>query len=121
VGTQIALQHVQAGRLRAIGLTGARRWQGLPEVPTLQEQGLAGFNAVNWFGLWLPGGAPPEIVTRLHGAVREAIVDPEVRKQFETLGLEGVGMPPEAFAKFVASEAKGAYDIAARLKAGGQK
>jgi tripartite-type tricarboxylate transporter receptor subunit TctC len=50
-----------------------------------------------------------------------AVPEDEVRKQFETLGLEGVGMPPEAFAKFVASEAKGAYEIAARLKAGGQK
>lgn len=116
VGTQIALQHVQAGRLRALGLTGARRWQGMPDTPTLQEQGLAGFNAVNWFGLWLPANAPEDIVRKLHGAVREAIADAEVRKQFDTLGLEGVAMPPEAFARFVAAEARAAFDIAARLK-----
>lgn len=116
VGTQIALQHVQAGRLRALGLTGARRWQGMPDTPTLQEQGLAGFNAVNWFGLWLPANAPEDIVRKLHGAVRDAIADVDVRKQFDTLGLEGVAMPPEAFAKFVASEARAAFDIAARLK-----
>ncbi|MFM8557135.1 MAG: Bug family tripartite tricarboxylate transporter substrate binding protein [Betaproteobacteria bacterium] len=121
VGTQIALQHVQTGRLRAIGITGARRWVGMPDVPTLQEQGLAGFNAVNWFGLWLPAGAPDDIVTRLHGAVREAIADPEVKKQFETLGLEGVAMPPEPFARFVGAETRAAFDIAARLKAGAPK
>ncbi|MFM8547654.1 MAG: Bug family tripartite tricarboxylate transporter substrate binding protein [Betaproteobacteria bacterium] len=118
VGTQIALQHVQAGRLRALGITGARRWQGMPDVPTLQEQGLAGFNAVNWFGLWLPANAPDEIVRKLHGAVREAIADTEVRKQFDTLGLEGVAMTPEAFARFVAEESRAAFDIAARLKQG---
>ena len=121
VGTQIALQHVQAGRLRAIGLTGARRWQGMPEIPTLQEQGLAGFNAVNWFGLWLPAGAPDEIVRRLHAAVSQAVADADVKKQFETLGLEGIAMPPDAFGRFVASEARAAFEIASRLKTGAQK
>ena len=91
-------------------------FRSMPDVPTLNEQGLKGFNAVNWFGLWLPAGAPDDIVKRLHAAVVDANADADVRKQFQTLGLEGVGLPPEAFAKFVAAEAKAAYEIAARLK-----
>jgi tripartite-type tricarboxylate transporter receptor subunit TctC len=118
VGTQIALEHVRAGRLRALGITGARRWKGMPEVPTLQEQGLAGFDVVNWFGLWLPAGAPAAPVTRLHAAVASAVEDAEVKRQFDTLGLEGVAMPPDRFAVFVAEQARIAQDIGRRVSRG---
>jgi tripartite-type tricarboxylate transporter receptor subunit TctC len=116
VGTQIALQHVQSGRLRALALTGARRWKGMPDVPTMDEQGLKGFNKVNWFGLWLPANAPADIVNRIHAAVASAVADPEVKQQFDTLGLEGVAMPPAQFARFVADEQRSAQDIARRIK-----
>jgi tripartite-type tricarboxylate transporter receptor subunit TctC len=116
VGTNIALQHVQSGRLRALALTGAKRWKGMPDTPTMDEQGLKGFNKVNWFGLWLPAGAPPEIVNRLHAAVVQAVNDPEVKQQFDKQGLEGVAMPPAEFAGFVASEQRAAQDIARRIK-----
>lgn len=121
VGTQIALQHVQSGKLRALALTGARRWKGLPDVPTMDEQGLKGFNKVNWFGLWLPAGAPPEIVQKIHTAVAAAVNEPDVKQQFETLGLEGVAMRPAEFASFVASEQKAALEIARSLNAGPKK
>ena len=119
VGTQIALQHVQSGKLRAIAITGERRWKGMPDVPTMQEGGLKGFNVVNWFGLWLPAGAPAELVQRLHAAVARAVADPEVRQQFDTLGLEGVAMKPDDFATFVASEARAAREIARKVAAAG--
>lgn len=119
VGTQIAQQHVQTGRLRAIALTGARRWAGMPEVPTMAEAGLPGFEVVNWFGLWMPAGVAPAIVTRVHAAVASAVSDPEVRQQFETLGLEGVAMPPAAFAAFVAEQARLAQAIGRRVGRGG--
>ena len=115
VGTQIAQQHVQTGRLRAIALTGARRWAGMPEVPSMAEAGLPGFEVVNWFGLWMPAGVAPAIVTRVHAAVASAISDPEVRQQFDTLGLEGVAMPPAAFAAFVAEQARLAQEIGRRV------
>jgi len=115
VGTQIAQQHVQTGRLRAIALTGARRWAGMPEVPSMAEAGLPGFEVVNWFGLWMPAGVAPAIVTRVHAAVASAVADPEVRQQFETLGLEGVAMPPAAFAAFVAEQARLAQEIGRRV------
>ncbi|GAB3777879.1 tripartite tricarboxylate transporter substrate binding protein [Ramlibacter monticola] len=121
VGTNIALQHVQSGRLRAIALTGKKRWKGLPEVPTMDEQGLKGFEKVNWFGLWLPAGAPPEIARRIHAAVAAALAEPEVKAQFEQQGIEGVGLPPVEFAAFVADEAKAAQEIAQRIQAGAKK
>jgi tripartite-type tricarboxylate transporter receptor subunit TctC len=115
VGTQIAVQHMQAGRLRVLAVTGAKRWKGMPEVPTMQEAGLKDFNVVNWFGLWLPAGAPREIVNRIHAEVVKALADPEVRQQFDQQGLEGVGMPPEPFAAFVARESATTQGIARRM------
>jgi tripartite-type tricarboxylate transporter receptor subunit TctC len=121
VGTQIALQHVQAGKLRAIALTGSKRWKGMPDVPTMDEAGLKGFDVVNWFGLWLPAGAPPEIVQKLHAAVAKAVNEPDVKQQFDTLGLEGVAMKPDEFATFVASQARASQDIARRVNAGAKR
>ena len=118
VGTQIALQHVQTGALRALAITGARRWKGMPEVPTMAEGGLPGFEVVNWFGLWLPAAAPPAIVARIHAAVAAAVADPEVRAQFDALGLEGVAMPPDRFAAFVVDQARIAAEIARRVSTG---
>lgn len=121
VGTQIALQHVQSGKLRALAITGARRWKGMPDVPTMDEQGLKGFNKVNWFGLWLPAGAAPDVVQRIHAAVAAAVNEPDVRAQFDTLGLEGVAMRPADFAGFVVSEQKAAQEIARGINAGAKK
>jgi len=121
VGTNIALQHVQSGKLRALALTGKKRWKGMPEVPTMDEQGLKGFEKVNWFGLWLPAGAPPEIVNRIHAAVVAAVNEPDVKAQFDQQGIEGVALPPREFAAFVASEARAAQEIAHRIQAGAKK
>ena len=116
VGTNIALQHVQSGKLRALGLTGLKRWKGMPDVPTVAEQGFPGFNKVNWFGLWLPANAPADVVNRIHAAVQAAVNDPEVKAQFDQLGLEGVAMPPAQFQRFVADEYKAAIEIAKRIR-----
>jgi tripartite-type tricarboxylate transporter receptor subunit TctC len=118
VGTQIAAQQAHAGKVRVLALTGAKRWQGLPEVPTMQEAGFEGYNLINWFGLWLPAGAPPEMVKRIHGEVLKALADPAVKQQFEAQGLEGVGMPPAQFAQFVEKEARFIDELARRIKAG---
>jgi tripartite-type tricarboxylate transporter receptor subunit TctC len=117
VGTQIALQHVQTGKIHALAVTGAKRWKGMPDVPTMQEAGLKDFNVVNWFGLWLPAGAPPDLVNRLQGEVVKALADPEVMRQFDVLGLEGVGMKPDEFAKFVAKESETTLAIARKIGA----
>lgn len=116
VGTQIAASQVQAGKVRVLALTGAKRWKGLPDVPTMEELGFKDYNLINWFGLWLPAGAPPEIVSRIHGETLKALADPEVRRQFDAQGLEGVGMPPEAFAQFVAKESAFINELARKIE-----
>lgn len=117
VGTQIALQHVQTGTLRALAVTGAKRWKGMPDVPTMQEAGLKDFNVINWFGLWLPAGASPELVARLQTEMVKAMGDADVKQQFETLGLEAVGSKPDDFAKFVSKEAAITREIARKIGA----
>jgi len=116
VGTQLAAQQVQAGKVRVLALTGAKRWKGLPEVPTMQEAGFKGYNLINWFGLWLPAGAPAQIVTRLHAEMAKALAEPEVRAQFDAQGLEAVGMPPAEFAKFVAKESAFINELARKIQ-----
>ena len=117
VGTQIAAGQVKAGKVRALAVTGAKRWKGLPDVPTMQEAGFEDYNLINWFGLWLPAGAPPEIVNRLYAEVQKALADPAVRAKFDEQGLEGVGMPPAEFAKFVARESALVTDLAKKIAA----
>ena len=116
IGTNVALPHVQAGRLRALALTGAKRWKGMPDVPTMQESGFKDYESINWFGLWLPAGASPALMNRLHADIVQALADPDIRQQFDTLGLEGVGSSPEEFAKFVARESAAIVALARRIQ-----
>ena len=104
IGTQVALPHVTAGRLRALALTGAKRWKGMPDVPTMQEAGLKGYNLINWFGLWLPAKAPSALMSRLHAEFVRALADAEIRQQFDAQGLEAIGSSPQEFARFVERE-----------------
>src|SRR5207248_6585393 len=120
VGTQIAAQQAKAAKVRVLALTGAKRWKGLPDVPTMQEAGFPGYNLINWFGVWLPAGAPSEIASRIHAEVVKALADPQVKEQFDAQGLEGVGMPPPEFARFVEKEARFINDLARKIKAGGR-
>ena len=69
----------------------------MPDVPTMQEAGFKDFNMVNWFGAWLPAGAPPEIVTRLHAEIVQALQEPDVQKEFDALGLRSVGIDAGGF------------------------
>jgi tripartite-type tricarboxylate transporter receptor subunit TctC len=117
VGTQIARQHVESGALRALAITGARRWSGMPATPTMEEAGLPGFEVVNWFGLWMPAGAPDAIVRKVQAAVAAAVNEPDVKQQFDVLGLEGVAMPPDRFATFVGEQARIAQEIGRRVNA----
>ncbi|MEO7726293.1 MAG: tripartite tricarboxylate transporter substrate binding protein [Burkholderiales bacterium] len=117
VGTQLALPMQQSGRMRVLALTGAKRWKGMPDVPTMQESGFKGYDLINWFGLWLPAGASPALVERLHQATVKALADPEVQRQFDAQGLEGVGSKPADFAKFVAVQSKFMNELAKKVEA----
>lgn len=98
------VQHVRAGKLRAIGLSGLARWSGLPEVPTIAEQGVAGFEVRSWTALMAPAGTPAAVVDRLQAAVRTALADAAVRQKLEeaTGGDVAASTPQELGATLVA-------------------
>ena len=120
VGTQIALPLVQSGKVRVLALTGAKRWKGMPDVPTMQEAGFKGYNLINWFGLWLPAKASRELVAHLQAEMVKALADPDVLRQFDVLGLEAVGSKPDDFARFVARESAFITDLARKLERTGK-
>jgi tripartite-type tricarboxylate transporter receptor subunit TctC len=93
-----AIQHIRSGRLRALGMTNPRRSPAIPDVPTMVEAGVPGFELTGWLGLFAPAGTPPAVVERVYAAMRKTISDPEVAKRFPALGYEPVASRPEEFA-----------------------
>ena len=98
-----AQAQVRAGKLRALGVTSARRLPAFPDVPAISEV-LPGYESSAWFGLFGPGNMAPELAKRLSDAARQAIATPEVKKRLETEGAVPVGNSPEEFARFVQAE-----------------
>ena len=90
--------HIKSGRLRAYGVTGARRSAAAPEYPTIAEAGVPGYEAVQWYGVLVPAATPRDIVTRLHGALARVLGDPVMKERFAADGAEAVGNSPEEFA-----------------------
>ena len=93
-----AIQHIQSGRLRALGMTGARRSHAIPQVPTMAEAGVAEFELTGWLALFAPAGTPRPAIQRLYAAAAAAVGDPTVRERFPALGYEPVASRPEEFA-----------------------
>lgn len=101
----LALGQMNSGKLRAYGVTSAKRSAAAPDIPTLAEAGLPGFDAVQWFGLAAPAGTPPEIVNRLHAAVTQALMDPEVKARCAQIAMTPApSESPAEYAKFVHDE-----------------
>ncbi len=99
-----ALSYVRAGRLRAIGVSSLARSISVPEVPTIAEQGYAGFSASGLAGLVAPAGTPAEAINRLHAEVVKLLKQPKVIEQCLTLGLDPVGDTPAEFAQFIRAD-----------------
>jgi len=100
-----ALPQVRAGRVRAYGVTSARRMTGAPDIPTIAELGVPGYEAVQWFGLLAPAATPREIVTRLHAGIVRALQDPDMKKRFIDDGAEATpSSSPEEFGALIRSE-----------------
>jgi tripartite-type tricarboxylate transporter receptor subunit TctC len=104
VDISISLPHIRAGRLRALAVTGAKRSLQLPEVPTIAESGLHGFDVIAWFGVFAPAGTPREIVMRLNADIVRGLSVAEVRERLLAVGLEAVTSTPEQLGAFVKSE-----------------
>ncbi len=102
--TASGLQHVRAGKLRALAVTGAKRTPILPDTPTLAEAGVPRYEVYEWNGVFLPAGTPPDIVKRLSEAIRKVINLPENRERVTSLGGEIVAGTPAEAAKFIQAQ-----------------
>ncbi|HEX2545699.1 MAG TPA: tripartite tricarboxylate transporter substrate binding protein, partial [Ramlibacter sp.] len=99
-----AMPHIKEGRLRILGVTSLKRLPFLPDVPTLHEQGLKNFDVSNWFGIYAPRGASPEVVQKVNAAFNAALKEPELQKKMAMLGAVPTGGTPQQMAQIVASE-----------------
>ena len=101
-----ARPHIESGKLRALGVTTAKRSKTLPNVPTLAEAGLPGYEVSPWFAVFMPAATPKDIVAKVNTALLEAMKDPDVVKRLETIGAEPVGSTPEEMAQHLARESE---------------
>jgi tripartite-type tricarboxylate transporter receptor subunit TctC len=99
-----AMPHIKGGTLRALGVTGPRRASGLPNVPTIAEAGLPGYESVQWYGLMAPAGTPAPIVARLHLEIAKSLASAEMQAAMATEGADAVGNKPQEFTAFIKSE-----------------
>jgi tripartite-type tricarboxylate transporter receptor subunit TctC len=99
-----ALPHVRAGKLRALGMATANRSEVAPEIPTVAEAGLPGFEVTAWYGVFAPAGSPPAAVQRVAAEVAKAVREADFRERLANLGATPVGSNPEEFAKFLRVE-----------------
>ena len=99
--SQAVIQHVRAGKLKALATTGAKRPETLPDLPTVAEAGLPGYEAVGWFGLLAPAATPREVVARLSADANAVLADREVRSRMQAVGADPAGNTPEEFARFI--------------------
>jgi tripartite-type tricarboxylate transporter receptor subunit TctC len=111
--TQIALgslvqtlPFINSGRLKLLGVGGAKRVAGLPDVPTIAEAGVPGYEATAWWGVLAPAGTPRPIIERLHREFSAILTSSETKKRFESEGAEAVQMTPDEFGRFLAVETK---------------
>jgi tripartite-type tricarboxylate transporter receptor subunit TctC len=99
-----ALPHHRSGRLRALGVTSARRSSVAADIPTIAEAGVTGYEVVQWYGMLAPAATPREIIALLHAATVRALQDPQVKERFLADGAETIGNTPEEFAQVIRSE-----------------
>jgi tripartite-type tricarboxylate transporter receptor subunit TctC len=99
-----ALPLIQAGKLRALAVTSAKRDPHLPDVPTLQELGLKDYEVVSWQAVFAPAGTPKPIVDRLSAEILKILKEPDVKKKFDDMAIDGSGMDSQQLAAFQKSE-----------------
>ena len=99
-----AIQHVRSGKLRAIAVTTAKRSPELPDVPTIAEAGVPGYEATSWFGMFAPAATPAPVVAQLNAAIVKVLAQPDIRKKLAEQGAEAAGETPAQFADFIQKE-----------------
>jgi tripartite-type tricarboxylate transporter receptor subunit TctC len=99
-----AMPHIRSGKLRALAVTSAKRAPALPDVPTIAEAGVPGYEASSWFGIVAPAGTPRPIVDKLQQQIAKSLAQPDVREKLLGQGANPVGNTPEEFAKYIQAE-----------------
>jgi len=99
-----SLPLAKARRIKALAITSLKRLPSAPEIPTVEESGLPGFEFVSWYGLWGPKKLPANIIAKLQSSVAAILAEPDVKQRLATLGFEAIGSTPDYFAKFIADE-----------------
>jgi tripartite-type tricarboxylate transporter receptor subunit TctC len=102
----VLLPHIGSGKLRALAATTMKRAEQLPDVPTLDEVGLKGFDVATWYGITAPAGTPPAIVDRLASVLGKALASPDITARFAAQGTEVFLLPPKEFAAYVQEDAR---------------
>ena len=98
------LPQIKAGKLKALGVGSANRIPALPDVPTISEAGVPGYEVTNWWGIVVPAGTPRSVIDRLHKDLTVVVASPETKKRFEAEGSEPLSMSPDEFGRFIAAE-----------------
>ena len=99
-----SLPLAQGGKIKALGLTSRKRASAAPEIPTVAESGMTGFEFVSWYGLWGPKNLPADVSNKLQAEITKILAQPDVKERLNTLGFEPIGSPGDTFAKYVRDE-----------------
>jgi tripartite-type tricarboxylate transporter receptor subunit TctC len=99
-----AVPHIKSGRLRALAVTTAKRSPAVPDIPTIAESGLPGYESTSWYGMLAPARTPPAVVTRLHDVIVSILGSPDMKEKLGGQGLDPVGNTPQQFEVVIKSE-----------------
>jgi len=103
-GAPAVMSHVKAGKMRALAISSVQRIESLPELPTIAEAGVLGFEAIQWYGVVAPAGTPEPVIARLNAEVNRALATPELKARLVAEGAEAAPATPQAFGAFIAAE-----------------
>jgi tripartite-type tricarboxylate transporter receptor subunit TctC len=101
-----SIPFIEQGKLRAVAVTSTKRLPNLPDVPTLDESGVKGYESLSWSGIMAPAGTPRRVIDKLNAAIEKILRDADVKQRFASLGVEPVGGPPEAFSRHIRAESE---------------
>jgi len=100
----VAVPHIKSGKMRAIAVTSAKRNPALPDVPTVAESGVAGYDMINWYGAVLPTGTPAAAINRLNADINKALKLPDVQQRLASLGADPLGGSAAEFGAYIKAE-----------------
>lgn len=104
LGIAPALAQIKMGKVRALAVTSSKRSPQIPDLPTVAESGVPGFDVTGWYGLFMPAGTPPGVIAQMNAAMKKISASPDLRRRFSNLGAELITNSPEQFSAFVKTE-----------------